>query len=238
MSDKTNKTWGGRFTESTDAFVETFNASVGFDQRMYNEDIDGSIAHAKMLAKAGVLSAADCDAVTQGLDTIRGEIERGQFRWSVSLEDVHMNIEARLTELIGDAGKRLHTGRSRNDQVITDTRLHVRAALDDICQELKRLQTGLVDLAEREADTIMPGFTHLQVAQPVTFGHHMLAWFEMLKRDFERLQDCRKRVNISPLGAAALAGTTFPIDRHYTAELLGFSGPSENSPRPRTVPAR
>ncbi len=226
---KTNKTWGGRFTEGTDALVEAFTASVDFDRRLYNQDIDGSIAHATMLAKVGVLSTADRDAIVQGLEQIRGEIERGKFTWSTSLEDVHMNIEARLTERIGDAGKRLHTGRSRNDQVATDIRLYLRDAIDAIMVELTRLQTALLELAEREADTIMPGFTHLQVAQPVTFGHHLLAWFEMLRRDWERLHDCRKRVNIMPLGAAALAGTSYPLDRHYTARLLHFDAPAENS---------
>ncbi len=228
-SNKTNKTWGGRFTESTDALVEAFTASVNFDRRLYHQDIDGSIAHATMLARVGVLSTADRDAIIQGLEQIRAEIERGEFDWSLALEDVHMNIEARLTERIGDAGKRLHTGRSRNDQVATDIRLYLRSAIDAILLELTRLQVALLDLAEREADTIMPGFTHLQVAQPVTFGHHLMAWFEMLRRDWERLRDCRKRVNIMPLGAAALAGTSYPLDRHYTARLLEFSAPAENS---------
>lgn len=225
----TNRSWGGRFTETTDAFVQAFTASVDFDQRMYNEDIDGSIAHATMLAQVGVLSEADRDAIVAGLEQVRDEIERGEFPWRVELEDVHMNIEARLTELIGEAGKRLHTGRSRNDQTLTDTRLYLRRAMDAIGGELLRVHQGLLDLAEQEADTIMPGFTHLQVAQPVTFGHHMLAWFEMFRRDWERLQECRARVNRCPLGAAALAGTTFPVDRHLSAELLGFAGPTENS---------
>ncbi len=231
MSDaeQTNLTWGGRFTEGTDAFVQTFTASVDFDRRLYREDIAGSIAHATMLAEVGVLSAADRNAIIQGLKTIRGEIERGEFSWSVAREDVHMNIEARLVELIGDAGKRLHTGRSRNDQVATDIRLYLRGAIDAVGAELGRLQTGLADLAEQEADTVMPGFTHLQVAQPVTFGHHLLAWFEMLERDRRRFADCRRRVNILPLGAAALAGTTFPIDRRRSAELLDFEAPAENS---------
>ncbi|TCO81721.1 argininosuccinate lyase [Plasticicumulans lactativorans] len=226
---QTNQQWGGRFTESTDAFVQAFTASVSFDRRMYRQDIAGSLAHATMLHEAGVLSAADHAAIVQGLEAIRDEIERGEFDWSVALEDVHMNIEARLTARIGDAGKRLHTGRSRNDQVATDIRLYLRDAIDAILAELRRLQGGLVDLAEREADTIMPGFTHLQVAQPVTFGHHLLAWFEQLKRDSGRLRDCRARLNLCPLGAAALAGTTYPIDRQRSAELLGFSGPTENS---------
>ena len=230
MSDtQTNQTWGGRFTESTDAFVQAFTASVGFDRRIYRQDIDGSIAHARMLARVGVLTGEDCAAIVGGLEAIRGEIERGEFDWSVALEDVHMNVEARLTERIGDAGKRLHTGRSRNDQVATDIRLYLRDAIDAILSELRRLQGGLAELAAREADTIMPGFTHLQVAQPVTFGHHLLAWFEMLKRDHERLVDCRKRVNVMPLGAAALAGTGYPLDRHYTAQLLAFAAPCANS---------
>jgi argininosuccinate lyase len=197
---------------------------------MYRQDIAGSIAHARMLARVGVLTEADCAAIVLPVWTaIRAEIERGEFEWSVALEDVHMNIEARLTERIGAAGKRLHTGRSRNDQVATDIRLYLRDAIDAIGMELKRLQGGLVALAAQEAATIMPGFTHLQVAQPVTFGHHLLAWFEMLKRDGARLVDCRKRVNIMPLGAAALAGTSYPLDRHYTAQLLGFDAPTANS---------
>ncbi len=229
-SDKAEtKPWGGRFTESTDAFVEAFTASVGFDKRLYAYDISGSIAHARMLTKVGVLTASECKDIVDGLTDILLEIERGDFAWSVSLEDVHMNIEARLTDRIGAAGKKLHTGRSRNDQVATDMRLYLRDEIDLIAAELRRLQTGLLELAEREAATIMPGFTHLQVAMPVTFGHHMLAWFENLQRDHDRLLDCRKRVNQMPLGAAALAGTTYPIDRAYTAELLGFDAPAENS---------
>ncbi len=230
MSDtQTNQTWGGRFTESTDAFVAAFTASVEFDRRMYRQDIEGSMAHARMLARVGVLSREDCAAIVRGLEEIRAEIERGEFEWSLALEDVHMNIEARLIERIGDAGKRLHTGRSRNDQVATDIRLYLRDAIDAIQAELRRLLGGLADLATCETDTIMPGFTHLQVAQPVTFGHHLLAWFEMLKRDYERLVDCRKRVNVMPLGAAALAGTSYPLDRHYTAQLLNFDAPCANS---------
>jgi argininosuccinate lyase len=223
------KPWAGRFTEATDAFVEAFTASVGFDQRLARHDIEGSIAHATMLARIGVLSDQDCKAIVTGLENIASEIERGDFFWSVELEDVHMNIEARLTGRIGEAGKKLHTGRSRNDQVATDIRLYLREEVDRIRAEIRRLQTALLDLAEREAETIMPGFTHLQVAQPVTFGHHLMAWFEMLSRDHERLGDCRRRLNVMPLGAAALAGTTFPLDRHYTAELLGFDRPAANS---------
>jgi argininosuccinate lyase len=223
------KPWTGRFTEPTDAFVEAFTASVEFDKRLYRHDIAGSIAHATMLAKVGVLTAEERDAIIQGLNAIRAEIEAGTFNWSIRLEDVHMNVESRLTDRIGIAGKKLHTGRSRNDQVATDVRLYLRDEIDVIVQELVRLQTAIVDLAEREADTIMPGFTHLQTAQPVTFGHHMLAWFEALQRDRERLIDCRKRVDSLPLGAAALAGTSYPIDREFVAQQLGFGRVCENS---------
>ncbi|QJD71626.1 argininosuccinate lyase [Marinobacterium sp. LSUCC0821] len=229
MSEKTNQQWGGRFSEATDAFVARFTASVDFDQRLYRQDIQGSIAHARMLAKVGVLTEDERNAIIRGLGEIRIEIERGEFEWSVALEDVHMNIEAALTKKIGITGKKLHTGRSRNDQVATDIRLYMRDEIDQILLEISRLQAGLLDLASRNADTIMPGFTHLQTAQPVTFGHHLMAWFEMLTRDYERFADCRKRVNVMPLGAAALAGTTYPIDRHYTAELLNFSMPAGNS---------
>ncbi|HHJ38997.1 MAG: argininosuccinate lyase [Methylothermaceae bacteria B42] len=225
----THKLWGGRFEQPTDAFVEAFTASVNFDKRLAPYDIQGSIAHARMLFKIGVLTEEECNAIISGLERIAGEIERGGFPWSIALEDVHMNIEARLTALIGEAGKKLHTARSRNDQVATDIRLYLRDQIGYLLGELKRLQTALLELAEAEAETIMPGFTHLQVAQPVTFGHHMLAWFEMLMRDRERLRDCLRRVNIMPLGAAALAGTSFPIDRFYTAELLGFERPAANS---------
>ncbi len=221
--------WGGRFTESTDAFVEEFNASIDFDKRLYAHDIQGSIAHATMLAKVGVLTEQEAATIIKGLEGIKTDIESGEFEWSQALEDIHMNIEARLTARIGDVGKKLHTGRSRNDQVATDIRLWLRDEIDLILEEMKRLQNGLLDLAEAEADTIMPGFTHLQVAQPVTFGHHLLAWFENLLRDTERFVDCRKRLNRMPLGAAALAGTTFPIDRNMTAQLLGFDAPTENS---------
>ena len=223
------KPWAGRFTEATDAFVEAFTASIGFDQRLGQHDILGSKAHATMLASIGVLTNAERDAILEGLNTIAEEIRQGTFIWSVELEDVHMNIEARLTHRIGDVGKKLHTGRSRNDQVATDIRLYLRDEIDVIANLIRRLQGALMDLAEREADTIMPGFTHLQVAQPVTFGHHMMAWFEMLERDHARLLDGRKRVNIMPLGSAALAGTTFPLDRNLTASLLGFDQPSANS---------
>ena len=218
-----------RFAQATDAFVEVFTASVDFDQRMAPQDIQGSIAHATMLMRCGILTEQDCAAIIGGLEQISEEISNGEFVWSIKQEDVHMNIEARLTDLIGIAGKRLHTGRSRNDQVATDIRLYLRSEIGHIIDQLTRLQLAILDLAECNSDTIMPGFTHLQVAQPITFGHHLMAWFEMLVRDKERLQDCCKRVNIMPLGAAALAGTSYPIDRHITAELLGFSRPSANS---------
>jgi argininosuccinate lyase len=221
--------WGGRFSEATDAFVQRFTASVDFDKRLYAQDIQGSLAHASMLAAVGVLSLDELAQIKDGLASIKTEIEAGQFQWSIELEDVHMNIEAALTKKIGSVGKKLHTGRSRNDQVATDIRLFIRDEIDQIKSLIKKLQLALLNLAERENATIMPGFTHLQTAQPVSFGHHMLAWFEMLERDFDRLSDCRKRVNLSPLGAAALAGTTFPIDRAMTASLLGFSAPTRNS---------
>ncbi|WP_139557316.1 argininosuccinate lyase [Methylotetracoccus oryzae] len=223
------KPWGGRFSEATDAFVEAFTASVEFDRRLARHDIQGSIAHAQMLQRIGVLTEKEMHAIVRGLEDIAGDIDRGDFHWSLQLEDVHMNIEARLVDRIGETGKKLHTGRSRNDQVATDLRLYLREAVDLICRDLARLQRALVDLAEREADTIMPGFTHLQTAQPITFGHHLLAWYEMLARDRERLQDCRKRINVMPLGAAALAGSSFPLDRHCTAQLLGFDRPAANS---------
>ncbi len=230
MTDRSSrKPWGGRFAEATDTSVEAYTASIGHDARLYRQDIAGSIAHARMLQRAGVLTEAECRAIVEGLEAIRAEIEAGAFPWSEALEDVHMNIEARLTERIGEAGKKLHTGRSRNDQVATDLRLYLREAIDRLRAELRRLQEGLLELAEREAETIMPGYTHLQVAQPVTFGHHLMAWFEMFQRDRERLADCRRRTNRLPLGAAALAGTTFPIDRRYVAEQLGFEGLCANS---------
>jgi len=220
---------GGRFNEAVDAFVERFTASIDFDKRLWRHDIQGSIAHATMLAEVGVLTADECAAICSGLKAIEGEIERGEFVWRIEQEDVHMNIEARLTALVGDVGKKLHTGRSRNDQVATDIRLWLRDEIDQILLELKRLQQALLEQAEREADCIMPGFTHLQTAQPVTFGHHLLAWFEMLCRDRERLQDCRRRVNRMPLGSAALAGTSYPIKRETTAKLLGFEAICGNS---------
>ncbi|MEX2488781.1 MAG: argininosuccinate lyase [Pseudomonadales bacterium] len=223
------KLWGGRFSEATDEFVESFTASVGFDFQLALHDIEGSIAHATMLASVGVLTDGELTAIKHGLAEIRDEIVTGRFIWSVALEDVHMNIEAALTEKIGETGKKLHTGRSRNDQVATDIRLYLREAIDGIAKQMTRLQQGLLNLAEQEADTVMPGFTHLQVAQPVTFGHHLMAWQDMIDRDYDRLMDCRKRVNVLPLGAAALAGTSYPIDRYLTADLLGFDAVSSNS---------
>ncbi len=231
MSDDSNsvKPWGGRFTEATDSFVERFTASVQFDQRLYLHDIQGSIAHATMLTKVGVLTEDEKNQIIEGLKAIREDIESGDFDWSIGLEDVHMNIEAALTKRIGITGKKLHTGRSRNDQVATDIRLYLRDEIDLIASELGRLQQGLINQAEKHASVIMPGFTHLQTAQPVTFGHHLLAWNEMLERDYGRLIDCRSRLNQSPLGAAALAGTTYPIDRETSANLLGFEAPTRNS---------
>ena len=224
-----NQSWGGRFNEPVDAFVARFTASVNFDRRLFRHDIQGSIAHASMLCEVGVLTDIELEAIIGGLDSIAREIETGEFAWSVALEDVHMNIEAALTTRIGDIGKKLHTGRSRNDQVATDIRLWLRDEIDAIRLLLSALQTGMIELASIESDTIMPGFTHLQTAQPVTFGHHLLAWNEMLERDFGRLQDCRKRLNHCPLGAAALAGTTYPIDRNHTSTSLNFDKPTENS---------
>ena len=233
MSDEQSKVgqelWGGRFSEPTDRFVQRFTASEAFDRELANYDIAGSRAHASMLETVGVLTAAENTAIQEGLARVLAEIEAGLFQWSVEREDVHMNIEARLTELIGDVGKKLHTGRSRNDQVATDMRLYLRTEIDVICGQLTRLQSGIVGLAAQHTETVMPGFTHLQVAQPVTFGHHLMAWYEMLDRDHGRLLDCRQRLNQSPLGAAALAGTTFPIDREQTAIALGFTGPTNNS---------
>jgi len=228
-SVNTEKLSSARFAQATDAFVEIFTASVDFDQRMAMQDIQGSLAHAQMLHSIGILTASELVDIQTGLAQIQAEIGAGKFVWSIQQEDVHMNIEARLTDLIGIAGKKLHTGRSRNDQVATDIRLYLRDEIGVIQTQLKRLQLALLDLAEQHADTIMPGFTHLQVAQPVTFGHHLMAWFEMLSRDAERLDDCKKRLNIMPLGAAALAGTSYPIDRFMTAQLLGFLRPSNNS---------
>ncbi len=229
MSDQDKKPWGGRFTAATNEFVEQYTASIDFDKRLYLHDIAGSKAHAQMLAHVDVLTETEASEIIKGLEGIQLDIERGDFAWSVSLEDVHMNIEARLTDRIGAVGKKLHTGRSRNDQVATDIRLFLREEVDLLCDGLLSLQKVLVKLAEREADTIMPGFTHLQTAQPVTFGHHMMAWFEMIERDRQRFVDARKRINVLPLGAAALAGTSYPIDRAYTANLLDFDAVAENS---------
>jgi argininosuccinate lyase len=223
------KPWSGRFTATTNQAVERFTASVDIDRRLYRHDIAGSIAHAHMLAHIGVLTDKERDAIIEGLKGIESEIDAGNFPWKIELEDVHMNIEARLVERIGEAGKKLHTGRSRNDQIATDMRLYLRDAIDKVRRAIHDLQSVIVDVAEREYQTPLPGFTHLQIAQPVTFGHHVLAWFEMLERDKARLADCRGRVDVMPLGAAALAGTSFSIDRAYTAKLLGFQEVAENS---------
>jgi argininosuccinate lyase len=221
--------WSGRFGEPLDELARRYTASIGFDHRLAEFDIQGSLAHARMLNAVGILGAEDRAAIERGLETILVEVRAGTFPWSLGDEDVHLNIEKRLTALVGDAGKRLHTARSRNDQVATDLRLYLRAAIDDILVLVSRLEGALLDLAEAHAATIMPGFTHLQVAQPVTFGHHVMAYVEMLERDRGRLQDCRRRVNRLPLGAAALAGTSFPIDRERVARELGFEGVCENS---------
>ena len=227
--DVANRMWGGRFAEPTDAFVARFTSSVDVDKRLYRQDIAGSQAHARMLHAIGVLSAAERDAIVGGLTDIGTEIEHGTFPWNPALEDVHMNIESRLVERIGEAGKKLHTARSRNDQVATDIRLWLREAIDDVDAQLSEVLTRLTDLAAAHTETVMPGFTHLQSAQPVTFAHHLMAWFEMAHRDRERFRDCRKRVNVSPLGSAALAGTSFPVDRALTAQELGFDAPAANS---------
>jgi argininosuccinate lyase len=224
-----NRMWGGRFSAGPDAIMEEINASIGFDHRLYREDIAGSIAHARMLADAGILTSEDRDAIVAGLEQVRGEIDGGGFTFSRPLEDIHMNVESRLRELIGDAAGRLHTARSRNDQVATDFRLYVRGVIDTFLAQVKALQLALLERAEAEAETIMPGFTHLQNAQPVTFGHHLLAYVEMLGRDAGRFADARLRLNESPLGAAALAGTPYPIDREETAAALGFDRPMANS---------
>jgi len=233
MQDKqtqnNNTTWSGRFDEPVAELVKRFTASVEFDQRLALFDIRGSLAHAQMLAASNIINSQDLSDIRRGLAQIENEILSGEFTWLLDLEDVHLNIEKRLTTLVGDAGKRLHTGRSRNDQVATDVRLYLRHAIDEILILINMLQKSLVDLAAQHTHTIMPGFTHLQVAQPVSFGHHLMAYFEMLKRDAERLRDCRKRVNRLPLGAAALAGTSYPIKREYVAELLDFDGVCENS---------
>ena len=226
---KKSEAWSARFSEPVSDLVKRYTASVFFDHRLANVDIQGSLAHAEMLTHQKIISAQDYADIQRGLAQIQNEIAEGKFEWLLDLEDVHLNIEKRLTELVGDAGKRLHTGRSRNDQVATDIRLYLRAAIDDIAVLLRALRMALVDLAEKNANTIMPGFTHMQVAQPVTFGHHMLAYVEMFGRDTERMADCRKRVNRLPLGSAALAGTTFPIDRERVAKTLGFEDVCHNS---------
>jgi len=224
-----SSTWSGRFNEPVAELVKRYTASVDFDRRLAEFDIQGSLAHASMLHAAGILNEADLSSIRRGMAQILEEIRSGQFVWSLDAEDVHLNIEKRLTSLVGDAGKRLHTARSRNDQVTTDVRLWLRAEIDTLVALVKNMQTALLDLAEQHADTVMPGFTHLQVAQPVSFGHHLMAYYEMLKRDGERLRDCRKRLNRLPLGAAALAGTSYPIDREMVARELGFDGVCENS---------
>ena len=229
MKSETNHLWGGRFSEPTDEFVKIFGASVSFDKVLALYDIEGSIAHATMLSEVDVLTSIELKRIIEGLEKVKDEIINGQFSWSIELEDVHMNIESRLTEICGDPGKKLHTGRSRNDQVATDIRLYLRDQVRLITKELERLLNALLDLAEQEIETIMPGFTHLQAAQPISFGHHLLAYFEMFKRDRERLQESFKRINTMPLGSAALAGTSYPINRERTAELLGFERISLNS---------
>lgn len=227
--EQDKKKWSGRFNEPVSELVARYTASVGFDYKLAEYDIYGSLAHAHMLAAAGIIGSHDLAAIERGLEQIRGEIRNHQFDWQIEREDVHLNIEHRLTALVGDAGKRLHTARSRNDQVATDIRLYLRAASDEIISLIRGLQRALLELAEQHADTIMPGFTHLQIAQPVTFGHHLLAYFEMLQRDAQRLQDGRRRINQLPLGAAALAGTSYPIDREAVARELGFDGICRNS---------
>jgi argininosuccinate lyase len=223
------KAWSGRFSEPVSELVKRYTASVFFDRRMWQQDIRGSLAHATMLARQGIIGDGDLADIRRGMAQIAAEIEAGQFNWNLDDEDVHLNIEKRLTALVGDSGKRLHTGRSRNDQVATDIRLWLRDEIDVILARLGDFQGALLDLAAQHTDTAMPGFTHLQVAQPVTFGHHLLAYFEMAQRDRERLVDCRRRTNRLPLGAAALAGTSFPIDRQFVAEQLGFEAVCENS---------
>jgi argininosuccinate lyase len=225
----TNKMWGGRFSSGPSAIMQEINASIAFDKRLYAQDIQGSKAHAAMLAEQGIISKKDASEIRRGLEQIQGEIEKGSFNFSAELEDIHMNIENRLKALIGDAAGRLHTARSRNDQVATDFRLYIRDCVDHLDDQMKDVQRALAEKALTHAKTIMPGFTHLQVAQPVTFGHHLLAYAEMLGRDRSRLKDARARMNESPLGAAALAGTPYPIDREMTAKALGFSGPMRNS---------
>ena len=226
---KNRETWSGRFEEPVSKLVQRYTASVEFDQRLAEYDIKGSSAHAQMLADSGIITAKDLAKIEKGLRQIQKEIHNGTFDWRLELEDVHLNIEKRLTTLIGDAGKRLHTARSRNDQIATDVRLYMRASIDDIIKLITAMQLSILDLAEENVNTVMPGLTHLQIAQPISFGHHLMAYFEMLKRDKERLSDCRKRVNILPLGAAALAGTSYPINRKMVAKILGFDDICKNS---------
>ena len=226
---KNRKTWSGRFEEPVSKLVQRYTASIEFDQKLAEYDIQGSSAHAQMLADSGIITAKDLTKIEKGLRQIQKEIHNGTFDWRLELEDVHLNIEKRLTTLIGDAGKRLHTARSRNDQIATDVRLYMRASIDDIIKLITAMQLSILDLAEENVNTVMPGLTHLQIAQPISFGHHLMAYFEMLKRDKERLSDCRKRVNILPLGAAALAGTSYPINRKMVAKKLGFDDICKNS---------
>ncbi len=226
---KTNQSWGGRFKQETDSFVKIFGASVSFDKVLAPYDIQGSIAHATMLAEVGVLSVIEKEIIIENLTIILKEVQNNKFQWSVDLEDVHMNIEARLIQLCGEVGKKLHTGRSRNDQVATDIRLYLRDKSQEVLEQIKTFQQSLLTLAKEHTETIMPSFTHLQAAQPISFAHHLMAYFSMLERDYERLEDCLKRINSLPLGAAALAGTTYPIDRKLTAKLLNFDRVCENS---------
>ena len=224
-----SKLWGGRFSKATDTLVDDFNSSIRFDARMYAQDIEGSIAHATMLGKQGIIPKEDSDLIVKTLAEIKTDIEDGKVDFEIDAEDIHMNIETILISRIGDVGKRLHTGRSRNDQVALDIRMYLRAEIDEISALLKDLKNTILSIAEKNLDTIMPGYTHLQKAQPITLSHHIMAYFEMLKRDGERLLDCRKRLNIMPLGSGALAGTTYPLDREFVADKLGFDGVTQNS---------
>jgi argininosuccinate lyase len=223
------KLWGGRFSKATDALVDDFNSSIRFDARMYKQDITGSMAHAEMLGRQGIIPETDAKLIVKTLTEILEDIEAGKVEFLIDAEDIHMNIETILTERIGDAGKKLHTGRSRNDQVALDLRMYLRDEVDEISAMLKNTMATVLDIAEKNVDTIMPGYTHLQKAQPVTAAHHFMAYFQMFSRDLERLADCRKRINIMPLGSGALAGTTYPLDREFVAEKLGFSGVTKNS---------
>lgn len=229
MNSKNKSLWGGRFNEPTDTLVEEFTSSINFDKCLYKYDIEGSIAHASMLSEVGILEEKEAEKIINGLKEIESDIDNEHFEWIVSYEDVHMNIESALIEKIGELGKKLHTGRSRNDQVATDIKLYLRDAIFVIGDQITKLQYSIVEIAKKYSNVVMPGFTHLQVAQPITFGHHLLAWNEMLNRDYSRIMDCKKRMNLCPLGSAALAGTTFPINRESTSKKLGFDGPTENS---------